>query len=148
MCRKADECLQQLKGTRGAEEAFFFFFCRRKENSRDWALTTWMNEPHCNIFLRHCGSFMSCMAYAWNISPRGDKCVCVLSIIGGADECEGELAPTSSMSLTVSCWGKCVLSHLHQHDDMLRFDGVTVWPKHQYQKHESIASIVFFPHCR
>ena len=31
MCRKADECLQQLKGTRGAEVSFFFFFAEEKK---------------------------------------------------------------------------------------------------------------------
>lgn len=64
-----------------------------------------MNErTYCNIFLGRRGSFMSCMAYAWNISPRGDECVCVLSIIVGADECEVKHIPTGRMSLTVSCW--------------------------------------------
>ena len=57
----------------------------------------------CNIFFRHHGSFMSCMACAWNMSPCGAGCVCVPSITVGADECEVRHIPTSSLSLTLSC---------------------------------------------
>lgn len=88
MCSKSVECLEKLKGSRGAEA---FFSCLFEDRAEQRQSTDNTNErPHCNIFLGHHGSFMSCMAYAWNISPTGDgcACVCVLSIIVGADECE------------------------------------------------------------
>lgn len=78
MCSKAVECLQKLKGSTG--DMLFNFFSSslfRERKRRRWRDN--MNEwTRCNVFLGHRGSFLSCMAYAWNISPRGDQCVCAV----------------------------------------------------------------------
>lgn len=112
---KAVECLQKLKRRQQGSWSLFlsFFFFLKKERQR-WSADNMNEWTHCNIFLGHRGSFMSCMAYAWNISPCGDECVCVLSIIVGADECEVKHIYNQQHVTHSFMLGKSLLSHLSQ----------------------------------
>lgn len=88
MCSKAVECLQKLKGS---SPFFSFSFFEEREYQR--SSTDNLNEwTCCNTFLGHRGSFMSCMAYAWNISPCGGECVC---------ECVCVRCPSSQEQMSV-----------------------------------------------
>lgn len=101
MCSKAVECLQKLKGSRGAK-VFFFFRRRRRKKSIDGE-TTWMSEPT----VTYSSGTVDHLCLVWPMPGTSlpvEMNVCVLSIISGADECEGKHIPTSSVSLTVSCW--------------------------------------------
>lgn len=138
MCSKAVECLQKLKGS---SPFFSFSFFEEREYQR--SSTDNLNEwTCCNTFLGHRGSFMSCMAYAWNISPCGGECVCecvcALSIITGADECEVKHIQTSSMSLTVSCWAS-PSCHTRVKERVGAWSlHNQFWPTRQDLKHKSI----------
>lgn len=100
MCSKAVECLQKLKGSRGAEVSPL-----KQENNRDRLLTTWMNQ----LTVTYSSGTVDHLCLVWpmfgtSLPVEMNVCVCVLSIIAGAYKCEVKHIPTSSMSLTVSCW--------------------------------------------
>lgn len=97
--QQSGEMLARGQRQQGSKNLCCFFVVFLRKEKRRWSSDNMNEWSHCNIFLGRRESFMSSMACAWNISPCGDECVCVLSIIAGADECEVKHTLTSSVSL-------------------------------------------------